>query len=52
MENQAHHIQALLANELDKCKGKGNIQVDNHIKTIQEAYQDIYYNAPYVKLRL
>ena len=24
MENQAHHIQTLLANELDKCKGKEN----------------------------
>jgi len=24
IENQAHYIQALLATELDKCKGKGN----------------------------
>ena len=24
MENQAYHIQALLANELDICKGKEN----------------------------
>ena len=40
MENQAHHIQSLLADELDRCKGKGNSQVDDHIKKIQNAYQN------------
>jgi len=39
MENQAYHIQALLADELDICKDKGNSQADNHIKKIQDAYK-------------
>ena len=29
MESQAHHIQALLTNELDICKGKGNPQAND-----------------------
>jgi len=40
MENQAHHIQFLLTNELDRCKGKGNSQVNSHIKEIQDIYQN------------
>jgi len=39
MENQAHHIQALLADELDICKGKENSQADDHIKKIQDTYK-------------
>jgi len=31
MENQPHHIQTLLADELDRCKGKENSQANNHI---------------------
>ena len=34
MENQAYHIQILLVNELDNCKGNGNIYADEHIKEI------------------
>ena len=39
MENQAYHIQMLLVDELDNCKGKGNIYTDEHIKEIQDAYK-------------
>jgi len=39
MENQVYHIQSLLANELDRCKGKGNSYTNNHIKKIQDAYK-------------
>ena len=46
MENQIHYIQALLANKLNKYKGKGNSQADNHIRIIQNTYQDIHYNVP------
>jgi len=42
MENQAYHIQALLADELDTCKDKGNSQADNHIKKIQDTYKINY----------
>jgi len=34
MKNQVYHIQLLLANELDRYKGKGNSYTDNHIKEI------------------
>ena len=34
MENQAYHIQTLLVNELDNCKGKRNMYADEHIKEI------------------
>ena len=34
MESQAYHIQSLLANELDRCKGKGNTYANKHIKEI------------------
>jgi len=34
MENQAYHIQTLLANELDRCKGKENTYAKEYIKEI------------------
>ena len=34
MEDQAYHIQKLLANELDNCKEKGNNYAEEHIKEI------------------
>jgi len=46
MENQAHHIQALLSNELDKYKGKKNTQADEHIYIIQKTYQDTHHGTP------
>ena len=39
MENQVYYIQSLLANELNRCKGKGNSYTDNHIKEIQNIYK-------------
>ena len=45
IKNQVYYIQALLADELDKCKEKGNIQADNYIKIIQKAYQDTHYDT-------
>jgi len=39
IENQAYHIQKLLADELNNCKGKGNEYVEGHIKEIQDAYK-------------
>jgi len=39
MENQTYHIQALLVDELDSCRGKGNEYAEVHIKEIQEAYK-------------
>jgi len=39
MENQAYHIQLLLADELDRYKGKENPYTDNHIKEIQDEYR-------------
>jgi len=44
MENQAYHIQVLLADELDTCKDKENSQADNHIKKIQDVYKINYLN--------
>ena len=35
-----YYIQLLLANELDRCKGKGNSCADNHIKKMQDAYKN------------
>lgn len=46
MEKQAHYIQTLLADKLDQYKEKGDKWVEKHIKMIQEAYQDIYKEAP------
>jgi len=40
MEKQAHYIQALLVDELERCRGKENKQVEAHIKEIQEVYQE------------
>ena len=31
METQAYYIQTLLANKLDKCKGKGKAYTNSHI---------------------
>ena len=42
MKSQAHHIQALLADELNTYKGKENPQADNHIKKIQDVYKANY----------
>ena len=39
MENQVYHIQQLLVNELDNCKGKGNQYAKEHIKKIQDEYK-------------
>ena len=44
MERQAHHIQLLLADKLDQCKGKGDERVEMHIKMIQDTYQESYYD--------
>ena len=38
IENQAYHIQKLLVNELDNCKGKENDYTEGYIKEIQNAY--------------
>ena len=46
IENQAHYIQVLLADEFDKYKGKENQLVEKHIKTIQNAYQKTYKSTP------
>jgi len=40
MEKQAYHIQTLLVNGLERCKGKGDKQIEAYIKEIQEAYQE------------
>ena len=39
MENQAYHIQTLLANELNKCKEKENAYAKEYIKEIQDVYK-------------
>ena len=46
IENQAHHIQVLLANKLDRCKGKENQLVEEYIKTIQNTYQETHQSTP------
>ena len=46
MERQAHHIQLLLADELDQYKCKEYERVETYIKTIQDIYQELYYNIP------
>ena len=38
MEAQAYYIQVLLADNLDKYRGKENIYVDNYIRGIQDTY--------------
>ena len=39
MENQVYHIQQLLVDKLDNCKGKGNKYAKEHIKEIQDTYR-------------
>ena len=39
IESQAYHIQALLADELDSCKEKGNKYAKTQIKEIQDIYK-------------
>ena len=34
----------LLANKLDYYKGKGREAVDQHIQTLQNVYQDLYWD--------
>ena len=46
IEWQTHHIQVLLANELDQYKGKGEERVSKHIRILQKAYQETYHNTP------
>jgi len=47
MKWQVHYIQVLLADELDRCKEKGDNQVKEYIKIIQKAYQELYqYHMP------
>lgn len=39
IENQAYHIQTLLVDKLDSCKGKENIYTEENIKEIQDIYK-------------
>ena len=39
MKNQVYHIQTLLVDELDNCKGKENEYTKAHIQEIQEVYK-------------
>ena len=39
IENWTYHIQKLLVDELDNCKGKGNKYAEEHIKEIQDVYK-------------
>ena len=39
MENQAYHIQKLLADGLNNCKGKENKYTEEYIKEIQDTYK-------------
>ena len=39
MENQAYHLQTLLADEPDRCKGKRNTYTEEYIKEIQDMYK-------------
>jgi len=40
MDERAFQVQRMLADELDRYKGKGNDYVDGNIKEIQELYMD------------
>ena len=40
MDEQAFQVQRMLADDLDRYKGKGNDYVDGNIKEIQELYMD------------
>lgn len=46
MKNQVYYIQLLLADELNRCKGKENSLADDHIKTIQNTYYKTHQNMP------
>jgi len=48
MKNQAYHIQQLLVDKLDNCKGKGNKYAEEHINEIQDTYkqEDIVIKMP------
>ena len=45
MERQVYYIQLLLADELDRCKGKNDEKVETHIKMIQDTYQESYHDS-------
>ena len=49
MEIQAYYIQVLLADELDRYKGKGNVYTDNYIRKIQDVYQNKSQEAETLK---
>jgi len=40
MDDKVFQVQRMLANELDRYKGKGNKYVDDNIKEIQELYME------------
>ena len=40
MDDRAFQIQQMLADELDRYKGKNNKYVDDNIKEIQDIYMD------------
>jgi len=40
MDDRAFQVQRMLADELDRYKGKGNEYVDDNIKEIQELYME------------
>ena len=40
MDEQAFQVQRMLANELDRYKGKGNKYMDDNIQEIQELYAE------------
>jgi len=40
MDEQAFQVQRMLADELDRYKGKGNDYMDGNIKEIQELYMN------------
>jgi len=46
MEHQAYHIQVLLTDELDHYKDKEDERIENHIKMIQDTYQESYHSSP------
>ena len=40
MKDWVYQIQRMLADELDRYKGRGNQYVDNNIQEIQELYRE------------
>ena len=53
IENQAYHIQRLLVDKLDNCKGKENDYAERHMKEIQNAYkqEDMEMKKPETKVK-